>query len=316
MHNRNDALNRVVGPVNVAGSATSYFSKPESNLDPGLFVGEKIKPWVRNSLIRMLYGFLSTKYHTPYSWTTVWIAGSGVSYQWSAQRSPGDLDVLIGVNYEVFRKDHPDYMGLSDTEISKMLNDDFRTGLMPSTKNWEGYEVTFYVNPGATDIRVIKPYAAYDLTHDDWTVHPDPQAQATLTPAWEQAAKVDNEKAKDIVSRYSTLTASLQAAKNDAQRRNAEFLLLNLLEQANALYEDIHGSRKLAFSESGQGYSDFYNYRWQAGKRLGTVGVLSRLKDFYDDYKTAEEVTTYGVELPDVRTLIRRAAMYRANRNE
>jgi hypothetical protein len=197
-----------------------------------------------------------------------------------------------------------------------MINDDFRTGLMPNTKNWEGYEVTFYVNPGATDIRVIKPYAAYDLTHDDWTVHPDPQAQATLTPQWEQAAKVDNEKAKDIVSRYTTLTASLKAAKNDAQRRNAEYLLLNLLEQANALYEDIHGSRKLAFSESGQGYADFYNYRWQAGKRLGTVGVLSRLKEFHDDYKTAEEVTTYGVELPDIRTLIRRAAMYRANRNE
>lgn len=314
MNNRNDGLNRVVGPVNLSGSATSYFSKPEDKLDPSIFVDEKIKPWVRNSLLRMLNEFLSKKYHSPYTWATAWLAGSGASYQWSAARYPGDLDILIGVDYETFRKEHPDYMGLSDTEISKMLNDDFREGLMPQTKNWEGYEVTFYVNPGATDIRVIKPYAAYDLTHDEWTVHPDPAAQAQYEPVWEQAAQRDREKAMEIVANYSRLTTNLREAKNDATRRNAEFLLLNLLEQATALYDDIHGSRKLAFSRTGEGYGDFYNYRWQAGKRLGTVFALQKLKEFYDDYKEAQQATTYGVELPDIRTLVRRAAMYRIGR--
>jgi hypothetical protein len=312
--NRNDALQRVVGPVSTAGSATSYFSSPETSLDPGLFVDTKIKPWVRNSLLRMLNDFLTKKYSQPYSWSTVWIAGSGVSYQWSAQRSPGDLDVLIGVDYETFRKTHTDYMGLSDTEISKMLNDDFRSGLMPQTKNWEGYEVTFYVNPGATDIRVIKPYAAYDLTHDEWTVHPDPQAHAEYQPVWEEAAKRDHTQALQIVSRYSQITTELKAAKNDASRRNAEFKLMTLLEQASALWDDIHGSRKLAFSRSGEGYGDFYNYRWQAGKRLGTITALRTLKDYLESFKTADELDTYGVELPDVQTLIRRAAMYRAGR--
>jgi hypothetical protein len=312
--NRNDALQRVVGPVSTAGSATSYFSNPETSLDPGLFVDTKIKPWVRNSLLRMLNDFLTKKYSQPYSWSTVWIAGSGVSYQWSAQRSPGDLDVLIGVDYETFRKTHTDYMGLSDTEISKMLNDDFRSGLMPHTKNWEGYEVTFYVNPGATDIRVIKPYAAYDLTHDEWTVHPDPQAQAEHQPVWEEAARRDHQQALQIVSRYSQITTELKAAKNDASRRNAEFKLMTLLEQASALWDDIHGSRKLAFSRTGEGYGDFYNYRWQAGKRLGTITALRTLKDYLDSFKTADELDTYGVELPDVQTLIRRAAMYRVGR--
>jgi hypothetical protein len=47
---------------------------------------------------------------------------------------------------------------------------------------------------------------------------------------------------------------------------------------------------------------------------LGTVAALKRLKEFYDDYKTADEVTTYGVELPDTSTLIRRAAMYRVGK--
>jgi len=311
MNNRNDGLNRVVGSVSMVGSATSYFSKPEDKLDPNIFVGEKMKPWIRNSLLRMLNDFLSKKYYSPFTWATVWLAGSGASYQWSASRSPGDLDVLIGVDYEIFRKEHTDYMGLSDTEISKMLNDDFREGLMPATKNWEGYEVTFYVNPGATDIRVIKPYAAYDLTHDEWTVHPDPAAQAQYEPVWEQAAQRDKEKAMEIVANYSRLTTNLSEAKNDATRRNAEFLLINLLEQATALYDDIHGSRKLAFSKTGEGYGDFYNYRWQAGKRLGTVSALQKLKEFYEDYKEEQQSTTYGVELPDIRTLVRRAAMYR-----
>jgi hypothetical protein len=152
------------------------------------------------------------------------------------------------------------------------------------------------------------------LTHDEWTVHPDPQAQAQYQPVWEEAAKRDNQKAIKIVSRYSKLTTDLQGAQNDAARRNAEYHLIVLLEQASALYEDIHGSRKQAFSKTGEGYGDFYNYRWQAGKRLGTVAVLKRLKEFHDDYKSAEEATTYGVELPDSRTLIRRAAMYRVGK--
>ena len=312
--NRNDALNRVVGSVTLAGSTTSYFSEPEKNLDPGLFDDDKIKGWVRNSLLRMLYSFLQTKYRTPEAWSTTWIAGSGVSYQWSSQRSPGDLDVLIGVDYQTFRRVHPEYQGLTDNEVSIMLNEDFKEGLMPNTKNWEGFEVTFYVNPGATDIRVIKPYAAYDLTHNEWTVHPDPEARAVESPVWEQAAQRDHQKAVELVSRYSTATTTLQSATNPAARRNAEHQLITVLEQASALWDDIHGSRKKAFSTTGEGYGDFYNYRWQAGKRLGTVVALRTMKNYLDSFKEDVEAETYGVTLPDTQTLIRRAAMYRAGR--
>jgi len=311
---RNDALHRVVGSVTLAGSTTSYFSEPEKDLDPVLFDGDVLKGWVRNSILRMFNDFLGTTYRNPVAWSTVWIAGSGVSYQWKVKREPGDLDVLIGVDYEVFRRLHPEYMGLSDTEISKMLNDDFRAGLMPKTKNWEGFEVTFYVNPGATDIRIIKPYAAYDLTNNEWTVHPDPQARAVESPAWEQAAQRDHQKAIELVTRYSQIQTTLEAATNPAGRRNAEHQLITVLEQASALWEDIHGSRNRAFSEKGQGYGDFYNYRWQAGKRLGTIVALRSMKDYLDSLTEQEELETYGVTLPDTRTLIRRAAMYRAER--
>jgi hypothetical protein len=314
LNNRNDRLSQVVGSVTLAESTTSYFSEPEKELDPSLFDGVKIKSWVRNSLLRMLHNFLAKSYRNSESWATTWIAGSAVSYQWHMKREPGDLDILVGVNYEIFRKTNLEYAGLTDTEISKMLNEDFRSGLMPDTKDWEGFEVTFYVNPGATDIRVIKPYAAYDLTHNEWTVTPDPQARGKNEPVWEQAAMRDHQKTVEIVARYTAAVSALEGAQNPAARRNAEYQVLTALEQASALWDDIHGSRKRAFSQTGEGYGDFYNYRWQAGKRLGTVVALRRLKEYLDSFKETTASETYGVTLPDTQTLIRRAATYRTGR--
>jgi hypothetical protein len=91
---------------------------------------------------------------------------------------------LVGVDYIKFRKANPEYVGLSDSEISNQINEEFREGLQPGTENWNGYELTFYVNAGATDIRSIKPYAAYDLKYDDWTVTPDPNAAPPQNPDW------------------------------------------------------------------------------------------------------------------------------------
>ena len=96
-------------PVLVQGSATSYFSKPEESLDPKLFDGTHLKGWVRNGLLHLLFDFLREEYRHPDLWAHVWIAGSGVSYQWSAAREPGDLDVLIGIDYLQFRRANPEY---------------------------------------------------------------------------------------------------------------------------------------------------------------------------------------------------------------
>jgi hypothetical protein len=112
--------------------------------------------------------------------------------------------------------------------------------------------------------------------------------------------------------RYSKAHTDIQGAQNDAARRNAEFRLQQALSQASMLFEDIHSSRRLAFSQQGAGYADFYNYRWQAGKKYGTVPALRQMHDFYQAQKTQDAETTYGVELPDTQTLIRRAATYRS----
>jgi hypothetical protein len=207
-------LSNMVNPVQLQASSTSYFSDPEEELDPQLFVNTTLKGWVRNGILQKLYGFLDDVYRHPDLWTRVWIAGSAVSFQWSADREPGDLDVLIGVDYISFRKAHPEYMGLSDIEISKMLNEDFREHLQPEMTNWNGFEVTFYVNPGATDIRTINPYAAYDLNHNEWTVFTKHQG-ATQNLAWESLIQKDTSMASEIVMRYSKYLTDLQGANTN-----------------------------------------------------------------------------------------------------
>lgn len=294
-------------------AATSYFSDPEEGLDPTLFDGTHLAPYIRNGLMRLLFDFLGERYLHPDLWCRVWLAGSGVSYQWSAQREPADLDVLVGVDFVQFRKAHPQYAGLADSQIASMLNDEFRTDLHPETCDWNGFEVTFYVNATGTDIRNINPYAAYDLTHDEWTVFPSKQSTGR-NAAWDEAAHRDRSRAMDIIGRYSQALTDVRGSQNDAARRNAEVRLQQSLAQGSAMFEDIHQGRKLAFSQTGQGYSDFHNYRWQAGKELGTVHALRQMHDYTRAAQSQQASETYGVELPDTRTLLRRAALYRIPR--
>lgn len=257
-------------------------------------------------------GFLNEEYRHAELWAHAWLAGSGVSYQWSAARQPGDLDCLVGVEYTQFRKANPEYRGLTDKEISEHINENFREFLQPQTENWNGYELTFYVNPGATDIRVIKPYAAYDLKYNEWTVTPDPDASAPVNPEWEQVAKSDSDMARQVSVRFNQALQDIHAAPNGPVRRNAEVRLNESAAQGTALFNEIHENRGQAFSDVGEGYGDFHNYRWQAGKREGTIQQLRAIKDYVKSSKLSTEAATYGVELPDADTLIRRAALYRA----
>lgn len=295
--------------VAVNPGSTSYFSAPDDELDPNLFDGEFLKTRVRNAIIDILFKHLATHYVKPHLWVNAWLAGSGVSFQWSAARSPGDLDCLVGINYPSFRQQNPDYTGLSDAEIASMFNEEFSAELLPKTANWDGYELTYYVNQ-ASDIRDINPYAAYDLLNDEWTVKPTHE-NPPYSRAWEQRAQRDYSTGVEFVNRYTQALNEVRSAVNPAHRANAESKLRLATEQAVVFYEDIHAGRKVAFSPTGAGYADFNNYRWQAGKRSGVVQALRKIKDFHDAALHIEEVDTYGLELPTAATLIRRTAARR-----
>lgn len=295
----NSSSNEALGTT---PGATSYFSKPSDSLDPKLFGdGDILVSSIREEILDILFDYLGTRYVAPHKWTQAWLAGSGVSYQWRADRQPGDLDCLIGIDYIVFRQNNQDYVGASDLEISKMFNEDFSNDLMPSTSNWHGYELTFYVNP-QTDIRDINPYAAYDLINDEWTVPPAKDVSPPYSRMWEEKVRNDATMANEIVKRYGTAKTILNAASNPASRINAETDLKNARAQAAALFDEIHSGRKIAFSKVGAGYADFHNYRWQSGKRSGIIQLLKNIKESTKN----DDVEKYGVELPSSDTLIRR----------
>jgi len=289
---------------------TSYFSTPAEGLDPELFQGRSLRSWVRQGVLSILQDFLSSTYRHSELWTHPWLAGSGVSYQWSAERTPKDLDCLIGIDFAQFRKANPEYRGLLDKEIADQLNESLRSGLWPQTSNWNGFELTFYAIT-SVDIRQIKPYAAYDLKYDEWTVTPDPRQTSPERPEWASVVGSDFAIAHQLHTRFTAALLEVQQAHAGPNRRNAEARLYAAGQQGQALYDEIHGNRSEAFSPTGEGYADFHNYRWQAAKRSGTVDLLHEVKSHMESFKTSSEKTLYGVELPDTSTLIRRAALYR-----
>jgi hypothetical protein len=293
-----------------AEQPTSYFSEPSQELDPKLFQGRSLQSWVRNGITSLLNDFLSKKFRHPELWAHPWLAGSAVSYQWSADREPADLDCLVGINVIQFRQANPSYRGFTDKEISDELNDDFTEDLHPTTENWNGFELTFYALT-TDDITNIRPYAAYDLKYNEWTVTPNPTQQAHTNPQWDDIVHSDYQLAQQIHTRFTASKDALSMAYAGPQRRNEEVKLYAAGQQADALYQEIHGNRGEAFSITGQGYGDFHNYRWQSGKRSGTIDLLRQIRHHIQSSTMQSQQELYGTELPDTSTLVRRAATYR-----
>ena len=292
--------------VEVEPSSTSYFSEPGAGLDPRLFRDSKLVSDVRQSILGILLRHLSIRYQNAEVWAHVWLAGSGVSKQWTAQRTPADLDCLIGINYIKFRESNTNYAGYSDAEIAATLNEGFRLDLHPETEDFMGsFELTFYVNV-RSNILDIKPYAAYSVTNDSWTVAPTNEG-APMDASWAAAASQDVLNTQNIINKYGSALDKIKNAQTDVTRVNAERELAAATEQGAAFFDVIHEGRGEAFSPTGAGYSDFSNYRWQAGKQSGIINALKKLKNLHKDAKATFAVETYGVELPDTSTLIRRA---------
>lgn len=309
--------------LSVTPSSTSYFSEPEEGLDPSLFdEGGSLHESVREWILSTVHEFLDTKYRGSAVWSRLWIAGSGVSYQWSADRDPGDLDLMLGIDYVGFRQLNPGMAGLSDADIAREMNVAMYSELYPEIDgiSFGGthFEVTVYANMGVDasegGIRFIHPYAAYDVTGDQWTVHPNPRPQVFTHPSWNLTVESDRQRGENIVHNYSLALEGIRGAQNPAHRVNAESTLKMSLEAASGLYDEIHAGRKAAFGPAGNGYADFHNYRWQAGKHTGVLQSMKRMKDYHSAAQKATEMETYGMELPDTETLIRRAGTYYGNR--
>jgi len=271
---------------------SGYFAARATGLDPALFeLGDHLRPEVRLHILSTLYSFWERLYHAPKEWSTAWIAGSGITTAWNADReggnAPGDLDVLIGVDYAAFYRFNPDYQGNSEHALAHHFNQQMHDQLWNSTDhtriNGSTYELTFYVNPGGTDIRDINPYAAYDVSHDLWTVHPVavPKGFSEQYFRADERAAVsgDTRRAADILATFEKYRQQLvDVHPHDPRYRNVAAALHQSVREGADLFDVIHNGRHAAFAPGGKGYFDFANYRWQGGKASGAVNAMRKLK--------------------------------------
>ena len=286
---------------------TSYFSQPTVGLDPRLFTNGKLTPTVRSAILQLLFNYLNDNYTGANEWAAAWLAGSGVSYQWAAQRDPGDLDCLVTINFISFRQSNSQYLRFSDQDIAEMLNEGFRGVLQPRTESFmNSFELTFYAitSPRITD---IKPYAAYSLSDDDWTVIPQPITVHSVEK-WDKTVAADKQRTIDALTKYIGAKNKYESASNEAIKTNAKSEMRVAMSQASQIYDEIHEARGNAFGPTGSGYLDFANYRWQANKKSGAIQALRAIKKEMEEADAAAAQSLYGVNLPDSRTLIRRAA--------
>lgn len=292
------------------GSQAGWFAKPSEDLDPRVVDPDtgKLRRDLRVSLIGILDDFWGTRYRDHRSWSTLWLAGSALAWQWEGRGEP-DLDMLIGVNVSKFRQANPEWGKVPEHDLAAHFNGEFDRDLEPHTSNlFGGWEVTWYVNPGGSDIRDINPYAAYDLTHDEWTVEPvevdanwDPSTM--IEPSWWRPVKEEIEKARGLARAIYEARSDLQRPATDPRRLNALVTIQNAVLEAERLFVDIHAGRRNAFSKGGKGYYDYFNFRWQAHKRYGTIKILHTLKQLRGQASKLHETKTYGSPLVDPQKL-------------
>lgn len=299
------------------GGGSGYFSAPDKGLDPALFNGESLKPEVRHYIINMLDQYIEERFawNNPKSWIHIWLAGSGVSHQWAADRGNGDLDVLFGVDMKAFAKANPDWAAYSEDELAPVVNEYLKRDLWPVTANhaWNGkaFEVTFYWNPGTgADIQNINPYAAIDVQNNKWAVKPDPKQQGPDNVDWAVRAGVDTSTTRDLVQRHNKLRTDVENFPTGSPGYHDATARINLVAaQARALFDDIHLGRKEAFAEQGHGYADWHNYRWQSAKKNGVVQGLAGILTAADEQRRENDLKLYGGNLKSADDLVRRAAM-------
>lgn len=305
--------------TSLSGGASGYFSPPSATLDPNLFDGDKIKPEVRARLMVELYEFFELlSLGDEDSWLTVWVAGSGVSYQWDADRGNGDLDILFGVQWTRFLQANPSFGAYSEADFASWVNEKLKAEVWPKTAatkfGTKRYEVTYFLNPGTgTDLAAhLHPYAAYNLTTNEWAVRPPklPEDPRSLYPQeWFAAAQGDTRAAQTLSSRYAASLADLgSSTPGSAQWHNAGATLNLVTSQAAALFTDIHAGRREAFSGQGNGYGDYHNFRWQVFKASGGVKAIHAITQVGVEALQAEQRATWGAVIDPAEVVLRRAA--------
>lgn len=218
------------------------FAPTKGDVDPRLFdeSNRQMLPRVRSEILSLTDGFFASHgYGVRPSWARVFLAGSQASEWWGNR----DFDILIGINYPLFRDARPQDAALSDKEVDDRFNvqlrDDFNDDTWhPDFDPDEAWSRTGYVNHDSWHIAKIHPYAAYDVTDGEWAVTPihEPQGHTFADSEW-----------------YYFEGFAEQA-------RHALALTGSARTQAcSRLWEFVHSDRSRAFGPGGSGAFDYRN---------------------------------------------------------
>lgn len=226
-----------------------YWGPNSAQNDQRLFEGDHLRPEVRQDILDRVGGVLGA-YDGWEKWTRVYFAGSQAA-QWLDQNGQGngDFDVLIGIDFDEFRDLNPGFEEMEDAEIASTLTEELWTKAnakeyyftLHDGRSVGPFERTFYVNPRAWDIKALHPYAAYNVTSDDWAVHPlqvpkDWDARRLPESYWGYAEAL-----------LAEIKAIGQLPPEERHRMAAN------------LWEELHTHRSDAFSDGGQGLFDLSN---------------------------------------------------------
>lgn len=306
--------------VHLFVSPSGYMHPPKDRLDPRVFTAldypeAKIKPRIRDSIISRLTEFWGERYNIEGGWFQAWVSGSALSYQWGTDADP-DFDVLIGVDIPKFKMANPDFSGLDEDQLALYFNTEFKDELDPFTANLNGFETTFYVNPGAADIREINPYAAYNLSMDEWTVRPiivpkDWNPRRFFPDSWWRQIDIEIERAAIIVSNYTKwMNAAGDFNLDDPRTITALTNAINWGKQASAFFANLHDSRRFSFSKGGGGYMGYYNLRWQAHKFAGTANAMYRIRATLAQTETLADQVSSGTIIYDADRSYMKSALF------
>jgi hypothetical protein len=259
---------------------------PTYGLDHRLFDGDELKGDVRRYIYETLATFWKGKHGCDWDeWAIVYLAGSEAS-EWTSEERVGnnDFDVLIGVNYDEFRGCHTSReAGKTDQEITDELNNDFKIlnrqtaeAYIPIDGRIEGpFSNTWYVNPDSYDIRKIKPYAAYDVTHMRWAVKPP------HLPKWDISQFPEG---PALVAECQAVSAYVRAILNMPEPYRTQ--------QGYSLWHHLHSDRSRAFSAQGEGWYDPGNVieKWldQEGLWEQLVQIMVRVREHPDSMDSPE----------------------------
>lgn len=302
------------------GGESGYLSSPSDRLDPALFDRyEVLRTDVAFAIIRKLLDFFTDDLalRSARDWSKIWLAGSGITYQWDADRGNGDLDVMVGIDRVTFNQANPGHELMGDDDLAAWLDGAMKTVLWPKTAhtefNGKTYELTYFYNAGTgVDVKRIHPYAAYDVWKGTWVVRPPklPKDPASLYPkAWYGTAHQDSLRAQSLVKHYHEHMNALRAAQPGTPGHINAGAMLNLVtSQARAMLDDIHHGRGRSFTNAGNGYGDPSNFRWQMAKASGTIKGLSEISGIRSRAQDQSDTELYGGPLAAADELVRRAS--------